>query len=134
MMNFNDIFSSNIRKIAQSQDLKFDYPIFETKNEQPTIGTDSVSNDGETDQTAPKIEEKVSEETPIKDDRLQSFADIMREELDSQIIALMEAHRMLLSLEVKNSGISVEGIKRLIEEAVSSSKIIRDRSQGVRVV
>lgn len=136
MKDINDIFSKNIVKIAQPSGLTFDQPVFETKTGPSPAAKNQNETSATTETTA--IEEQVSETKPVpveEDSTSKTFAQIVGEELDDQTASLIEAHKQLTLVQIGNRNVhGLAEIKRLVEEAISTSVSIKKKSSGVRVI
>jgi hypothetical protein len=145
MKDVNDIFSMNIKKVAEVPGLQFEQSVFESP-----LGAESTPAEelGEEDvpvavgapialetEEDPVVEKSVPEENVGKEDLPKSFAEIVGGELDDQILSLAEAHNLLTLIHVDHPGIEqIQPIKRLVEDAITNSRFVQKRVNTVQVI
>jgi hypothetical protein len=135
MRDVNDIFSKNIIKIAQVSELKFEQPVFESQSN-PEQGKELVEKPiGETSieqpvDKKPEVTERPANQTSVP----KKLSDIVKSEIDNQTYSLLEAERLLAMIRIQRDDVNIDPIRRLIQDAISSIKVMQDITFGVQVV
>lgn len=136
-MDINDIFASKLSNLKVSQTLKFEEPVFENPiqnnpampKETPVVPEGSKNT---IEEPVAQVVKPVSSEDAI--DGPKSFSETISSEIESQQICMRQAFNEIMVLQVQQPSLDLAFIKDCIEKAMSSSRIIKSRAQGVVVL